>query len=193
MPVVSAAISWSQPEPHRHLDDVPAGAAEDALQLLDDLAVAAHRPVEALQVAVDDEDQIVEPLAPAQRDRTQALGLVALAVAEEGPDLAVGGIGEAAALQVLEEARLVDRHQRAEAHRDGRELPVVRHQPGMRVGAEPLAVDLLAELEQPLLGEPALDEAAGVDAGRAVALDVDQVAAMARRVGACQKCMKPVS
>ena len=44
------------------LDDVPAGAAEDGLQLLDDLAVAAHRPVEALQVAVDDEDEVVEAL-----------------------------------------------------------------------------------------------------------------------------------
>ena len=49
----------------------------------------------------------------------------------------------------------------------------------MRVGAQPAAVDLLAELEQPLLAQPALEEAARVDAGRAVALDVDQVAAMA--------------
>src|SRR6266540_1158029 len=46
-----------------HLDDVPAGAAEGALQLLDDLAVAAHRPVEPLQVAVHDEDEVVELLA----------------------------------------------------------------------------------------------------------------------------------
>ena len=163
----------------QHLDHVPAGAAEDPLQLLDDLAVAAHRPVEALQVAVDDEHQIVEMLAPAQRDRTQALGLVALAVAEEGPDLAVGGLGQAAAVQVLEETGLIDRHQRAQAHRDGRELPVVRHQPGVRIGAQPVAVHLLAELEQTLLAQAALDEAARIDAGRAVALDVDQVAAMA--------------
>ena len=162
----------------QHLDDVPAGAAEDALQLLDDLAVAAHRPVEALQVAVDDEHQIVEMLAPAQRDGAQALGLVALAVAEEGPDLAVGGLGQAAAVQVLEETGLVDRHQRAQAHRDGRELPVVRHQPWMRIGAQPVAVHLLAELEQALLAQAALDEAACVDARRAMALDVDQVAAM---------------
>ena len=47
------------------LDHVPAGAAEDGLELLDDLAVAAHRAVEALQVAVDDEDQVVELLAEA--------------------------------------------------------------------------------------------------------------------------------
>src|SRR5438270_2195481 len=38
-----------------HLDHVPARAAEFALELLDALAVAAHRSVEPLQVAVDDE------------------------------------------------------------------------------------------------------------------------------------------
>ena len=44
------------------LDDVPAAAPEGGLELLDDLAVAPHRPVEPLQVAVDDEDQVVELL-----------------------------------------------------------------------------------------------------------------------------------
>ena len=48
------------------LDDVPAGAAEDRLELLDDLPVAAHRAVEALEVAVDDEGEVVEPLARGQ-------------------------------------------------------------------------------------------------------------------------------
>ena len=46
-----------------HLDHVPAGATEGGLEFLDDLAVAADRPVEALQVAVDDEDEVVELLA----------------------------------------------------------------------------------------------------------------------------------
>ena len=55
------------------------------LELLDDLAVAADRAVEALQVAVDDEDQVVELLARGQRERAERLGLVALAVAEEAP------------------------------------------------------------------------------------------------------------
>ena len=36
-----------------HFDDMPVRAAEGALQLLNDLAVAAHRAVQALQVAVD--------------------------------------------------------------------------------------------------------------------------------------------
>ncbi len=72
-----------------HLDDVPAGAAERPFEFLDDLAVAAHRAVEPLQVAVDDEDQIVELLARGQRDGAERLGLVALAVAQEGPDALV--------------------------------------------------------------------------------------------------------
>ena len=79
-----------------HLDHVPAGAAEDPLQLLDDLAVAAHRAVEALQVAVDDEGQVVEPLAAGDPERPEGLRLVHLAVAEEGPDARAGGVGDPA-------------------------------------------------------------------------------------------------
>src|SRR3546814_8854478 len=91
---------------------VPAGATEVAFQLLDDLAVAAHRAVQALQVAVDDEHQVVQALAAGDGNRAQALGLVGLAVAEEAPDLAVGLGHQAAAFQVIEVARLV----RSEAH-----------------------------------------------------------------------------
>ena len=162
----------------QHLDDVPAGSPEVALQFLDDLAVAAHRAVEALEVAVDDEDQVVELLAAAERDGAQALRLVHLAVAHEGPDLAVGGVGQAAMVQVLQEPGLVDRHQRPQPHRDGGELPEVGHQPGVRIGRQAVAVDLLAEVEQLLLGQAAFQEGAGVDAGRGVALDVDQIAAV---------------
>ena len=48
-------------------------AAELAFELLDDLAVAAHRAVEALQVAVDDEDQVVETLARREADGARAI------------------------------------------------------------------------------------------------------------------------
>ena len=58
--LVEQRIPLAAPE---HLDDVPASAAERRFELLDDLAVAADRAVEALQVAVDDEDQVVELLA----------------------------------------------------------------------------------------------------------------------------------
>src|SRR5205823_8861236 len=67
------------------LDHVPAGAAKDAFELLDDFPVAAHRTVEPLQIAVDDEDQVVETLASRQRNRAKRLGLVAFAVAQERP------------------------------------------------------------------------------------------------------------
>ncbi len=57
------------------------------LEFLHDLAVAAHRPVEALQVAVDDEDEIVELLAAGERDGAEALRLVHLAVAQKAQTL----------------------------------------------------------------------------------------------------------
>ena len=39
-----------------HLDDIPASAAKHRLEFLDDLAVTAHRAVQALQIAVDDKN-----------------------------------------------------------------------------------------------------------------------------------------
>ncbi len=66
-----------------------------------------------------------------------------------------------------------------QAHRDRRELPEVRHQPRVRVGRQPLAravLHLLAEAVELVLGQPALEVGAGVDARRAMALDEDLVA-----------------
>jgi hypothetical protein len=90
------------------LDDVPAATAEDRLELLDDLAVAADRTVEALQVAVDDEGQVVEALARGDDAAPERLGLVGLAVAEERPDPRLARVEQAAVLEVAVEAGLVD-------------------------------------------------------------------------------------
>src|SRR5207249_3136431 len=79
-----------------HFDDVPAGALEGSFQLLDDLAVAAHRTIEALQVAVDDKNQIVEPFAGSERDGAERFWLIALAVAYEAPDALLGRVLESA-------------------------------------------------------------------------------------------------
>ena len=46
-----------------YLDDVPAGAAEDRFEFLYYLAIAAHRAVEALEVAVYYPDEVVELFA----------------------------------------------------------------------------------------------------------------------------------
>src|SRR5262249_57421169 len=115
------------------LDAVPAGAAEDRLQLLNDLAVATHWAVEALQVAVDDKDQVVELLARGEVQGAKRLGLVALAVADKCPDVSLAGLLESAVFEVAIEAGLVDRQDLPQAHRHGRELPEVRHQPRVRV------------------------------------------------------------
>ena len=74
---------------------------------------------------------------------------------------------KAAISEVAHEICLVDRHQRPQAHRDGRELPVVGHQPRMRIGTQAvLARHLLAKAEHLLLAEAALEKRARVDARR---------------------------
>ena len=163
------------------LDDVPAGTAEGRFEFLDHLAVATHRAVEALQVAVDDEDQVVELLTRGERDGAERLGFVGLAVAEEAPDTAVGGVVDVAVLEVPVESGLVERRDRPEAHRHRRELPEVGHQARVRVRREapPAAPDLTPEVVEVVLGEAPFEERAGVHARRRVALVVDVVAGAA--------------
>ena len=50
----------------QYLDGIPPGPAENALQFLDDLAIAADRAIQPLQVAVDDKHQVVQILATGQ-------------------------------------------------------------------------------------------------------------------------------
>ena len=164
-----------QPSPD-HLDDVPARTPEVALQLLDDLAVAAHRAIEPLQVAVDHEDQVVELLPAGQGQGAEGFRLIALAVADEGPDLAVAHGHQAAAVQVLHDVGLVDGLQRPEPHADRGKLPVVRHQPRVGIGGKPLAPNLPAELVKLRFAQAPLQERTRVDARRGVALEVNQVA-----------------
>ncbi len=163
------------------LDDVPAGAAEERLQLLDDLAVAAHRPVEALQVAVDHEREVVELLVRGELQQAARLRLVHLAVAEERPHVLVGRVLEAAVAQVAVEPGLVDRVHRADAHGDRGELPEVRHQARVRVRRQAATRTgvriLLAEAVELVLAQAALEERSRVDTGGGVALDEDLVAA----------------
>ena len=129
------------------LDDVPTGAAEDSFQLLDDLAVAAHRTIEPLEVAVDDEDEVVQTLARGDGERAEGLGLVSLPVADEGPHPVLRRVLDAAVVQVAVEARLVDGGQRRQAHGHRGELPEVGHEARMRVGGEAGArLDLSAEV-----------------------------------------------
>ncbi len=159
------------------LDDIPARAPEDRLQLLDDLAVAAHRAVESLQVAVDHEGEVVQALTSGDRQGAQRLRLIHLAVAQERPDPTAAGVLDAPVVEVSIEAGLVDRGQRTDAHGDRGELPEVGHQSRMGIGAQTLTGhDLLAEMVELVLRKPTLEVRTGVDARRRVALVEDLVA-----------------
>ena len=96
------------------LDDVPARTSVQRFELLNDLAVTAHRAVEALQIAVDDEDEVVEPLPSRERQTGQALGLVHLAIADEAPDLRGAGIDDATIMEVSVERWLTLFHETLE-------------------------------------------------------------------------------
>ena len=51
----------------QRLDHIPAGTDELRFKLIDDAAIAAHRAVETLQIAVDDENEVIEFFARGQR------------------------------------------------------------------------------------------------------------------------------
>ena len=176
----------------QELHHVPAGARVQALQLLDHRAVAAHRAVQALQIAVDDDDQIVQSLARGQRQPGEGLGLVHFAVADEGPDLAPGGVEYAAPGQVFHEARLIDRLDRPQTHRARGELPEIGHQPGMGIGGQALPLmrqggvfarrghgsGLAPVVRELRFAQTPFEKGARVDAGGRVRLEIDQVPAL---------------
>jgi hypothetical protein len=118
-----------------------------------------------LQIAVDDEHEVVELLAHRQRERAHALGLVHFAIAQERPDLAIGDRRQAAVFHVALKARLVDSHHGPETHGNGRELPEVGHQPGMRVRGKSVTRHFVAEVLELLFAQTALEEGTRVDAG----------------------------
>ena len=161
------------------LDDVPAGATEHPLEFLDDLTVATYRPVEALQVAVDDPDEVAEAGASGQGDGTEGFGFVAFAVAEEAEDAVVGGFVDVSVLQVPVEPGVVDGVDRAEPHRHGRELPEVGHEAGVWIARQAAAADLHAEAVEVRLVQAAFEERPGVDAGGGMALVVDVITGLA--------------
>ena len=170
-----------------HFDNVPAGATERGLQLLNDFAVAANRPIQALQVTVDDEDKVVQFLARRHGQGAKRFRLVRLAVAHEAPDVLGAGVFQAAMLQVAIEAGLVDGHQGPQPHGDGGKLPEIGHQPGVRIrGQTASGAEFPAEVPQFLLVESSFQVGPGVNPRRCVALEVDLIRA-ARGFGAVKE------
>jgi hypothetical protein len=158
-----------------HLDHVPARAPEGGLGLLDDLPVPPDGTVESLEVAVHDEDQIVEVLPTGHREGTRRVHFVELTVTDETPDPRGRRIGDLPVEEIAVHMGLVDGGQRTETHRDGRVLPEVGKEPGMGIGGESPTADFLPEVVELVLGEPPLDEGPGVDPRGGVALEEDHV------------------
>jgi len=163
--------------PPDDLDDVPPRPAEDRLELLDDLAVAPNRTVQALEVAVDDEDQVVQAFPRRQGQPGLRFGLVHLAVAQERPHALVRRVLDPPVVEVPVEPGLVDRVEGGQAHRHAGVLPELRHQAGVRVAGETGEQGLLPEPVELVLLEPAFEVGPGVHAWGGVPLEVDVVAA----------------
>ncbi len=147
-----------------HLDDVPAGASEAALQLLNDLGISTDRTVEALQVAVHRHHDVVKALTAGEGELRERFGFVGFTVAHRVPYTRCGGGGQAAVLEVAVEAGLMDGRHGSQAHADGGELPEVGHQTRVGVAGKALAADLLSEFFNVLVGQSAFKPSTGVDA-----------------------------
>ena len=78
--------------PPDDFDDVPTGALEERFQLLDNLAVSAHRSVEPLQVRVHHENQVVECLNRRHLQQAPRFGFIHFPVAQERPSALLGGV-----------------------------------------------------------------------------------------------------
>ena len=161
----------------QNLDAIPTGAAESGFQFLHDFSVAAHGTIETLQVAIDDKNKVVEIFARRQRDRAQSFRLVRFAVSEKRPDFRVRAGLEAAIFQIAIEPRLINGHERAEAHGHRGKFPELRHQPRMRVRRQSAALPkFAAEVFQLFHGQAAFEKRARINAGRSMSLEINRVA-----------------
>ena len=150
------------------------------------MPIAADRAIESLQIAVDDEGQVIELFARSQREASDGLWLIHFTVTEDPPNMTVrcGLLQKAAGLQIADKSRLIDRIQRPQSHRSGRELPESWHQPRVRIGAQAVTADLLPVVRQLLLAQAPLEKRPRINTGRRVRLKVDKVTALAVGTGA---------
>src|ERR1700728_2166527 len=168
-----------------NLNDIPAGATEDRFQFLDDFAVPAYRAVKPLQVAVDDEDQVVELFTGRESDGAERFGFFLFAVAQEAPDFPADRLLQPAIFEILDEPCVIDRLDRAQSHRHRGKLPEIGHQPRMRIGRQSSTwLQLATEVLQLLLGYTALEIRAGINSRGGMALKINNVAVTVFGLGA---------
>ena len=161
--------------PPDHLDHIPAGTTEHAFQFLNDLAVTPYRAIQTLQVTVDHKHQVIQLLAAGQSQRTEGFRLVHLAIAHEGPHLAVVLLDQLAVLQVLHDVGLIDGLDRPKPHGHSGELPEIRHQPRVRVRRQTLPVHFPTEVIQLLFADTPFQIGPRIHARRRVTLKEHQI------------------
>ena len=164
------------PTPH-DLDHVPPRTPEERLQLLHDLPITPHRPIQPLQVAVHHKRQVIQPLIRGQLQEPPRLGLIHLPITQKRPHLLITGVLDPPMQQVPVQLRLVNRVRRTQPHRHRRELPELRHTARVRVGRQRMTGLglLLPEPVHILLRQPPLKERARVHPRRRVPLEEDLI------------------
>src|SRR5689334_2138616 len=116
-----------------NLDYVPASSTESAFEFVNDLSVPAHRTIETLQIAVNDEDEIVELLTCSHCECAKRFRFVGLTVAQKSPDFSRRLLDQLTVFEIAHQSRLVYGVDRPDPHRDRRKTPKIRHEPRMRV------------------------------------------------------------
>ena len=86
------------------------------LEFLDDLSIAAHRAVQALQIAVDDESQIVEVFARCERQATDRLRFIHFPIAKNTPHVPPVGVLETPMIEIAHESGLINGIDWTDAH-----------------------------------------------------------------------------
>ena len=159
-----------------HLDHIPTRTTEDRFKLLNDLAVSSHRTVEALQIAINDKDKVVEFLTRSERNCTESFGLVAFSVTQERPYFLSRRILQPSVLQVLIKSSLINRHDGTKSHRDGWVLPKVWHQPRVRIAAQStFGLKLLSKVLELCLTQSPFQKRSRIHPRRCVPLEVNDI------------------
>ena len=114
-------------------DHIPARTAKEFFQFVNDAAITANWPIQALQIAIDHPYQVVQFFAGGKRQCAHALGLIHFTVAKHAPDFALTAVQQLAVREVAHEPGVVDGADGAQPHRACGELPKIGHQPRVRV------------------------------------------------------------
>ena len=177
---LAALVFGQQPIPviaPNDLDHVPAGTTEVGFEFLDNFAITTHRTVEALQIAVNDKDQVIELFARRQTDGSQRFGFIHFAIAQHCPDLAATFVPQTAIDQIMVETRLINSRNGRQPHGNRGKFPEIGHQKRMWIGRKPAlgGAQFTPEAVEIVLGQATFQEGARINPWGSMALEIDHI------------------